>query len=586
MWGSLSVLCCLVASEARAGRRRLSEFPVCGVKLHLQYPSHSYFSGRGLEDVYCATSPTLEFVPDENGVPVYIGVGCCDNAGVCHRYAGPSYNDGCFAGWYDEAANVLGDPKTWDQAVDVCHNEGMELCAAPLSDGICLSTGGCMYNRLYQWSTTECEPGDANYQEGCETPTAAPATTGYVMDDSSIRTAVAAWIDDRTAAEASYGHISAWDTSRVRDMGHLFSEYWGWSEFNEDISAWDTSSVTTFTYMFYYASSFNQPISGWSVDKATSMTDMFRKALAFDQDLGWCLGDHVNFASAFEKTKCQSTQCGVSQKDVIGNCERFARPCLIGTKRQCHINSPTLAFLLANILLALLASAEWYVHRRKEEDETYVAAARRLLCCRRCQSKMESSSVTSPRPDSPAGSPSEDSDEEATTPGSAETVELPNFSKWLTSFLFREQDEAPTEEAPKEGEEAAVLPVAEAEEAPTEQPPRPPRARRWFSRTEPEPAATPHAEEETATLPVFAEAEEATEQPPPPPPARRWFSSAEPEPAAPKAEATYSRMKDWYNAPEAAALSATWGAFPAPDEFQTWPGFVAVTNAFLDREAG
>ena len=46
-------------------------------------------------------------------------------------------------------------------------------------------------------------------------------------------------------------------------------------------------------------------------------------------------------------------------------------------------------------------------------------------------------------------------------------------------------------------------------------------------------------------------------------------------------------MADWYNnAPENAALRSRWGAFPAPDEFQTWPGFVAVTNAFLDREAG
>ena len=42
----------------------------------------------------------------------------------------------------------------------------------------------------------------------------------------------------------------------------------------------------------------------------------------------------------------------------------------------------------------------------------------------------------------------------------------------------------------------------------------------------------------------------------------------------------------WYNEPETAALRATWGAYPDPDEFQTWPGFVAVTNAFLDREAG
>ena len=45
-------------------------------------------------------------------------------------------------------------------------------------------------------------------------------------------------------------------------------------------------------------------------------------------------------------------------------------------------------------------------------------------------------------------------------------------------------------------------------------------------------------------------------------------------------------MADWYNEPENAALRAKWGPFPEHDEFQTWPGFVAVTNAFLDREAG
>ena len=126
------------AEAPRAGRRQLSEFPACGVKLHLQYPP--YVSGRGLEDVYCATSPTLEFVPDANGVPVYIGVGCCNNAGVCHRTYDNNANwdnANCFAGTYDDEANVLGNPKTWDQAVDLCDNEGKELCAAPLTTGIC-----------------------------------------------------------------------------------------------------------------------------------------------------------------------------------------------------------------------------------------------------------------------------------------------------------------------------------------------------------------------------------------------------------------------------------------------------------------
>ena len=45
-------------------------------------------------------------------------------------------------------------------------------------------------------------------------------------------------------------------------------------------------------------------------------------------------------------------------------------------------------------------------------------------------------------------------------------------------------------------------------------------------------------------------------------------------------------MHKWYNSPECDALRAAWGAYPAtPGELQAWPGFVAVTNAFLDDEA-
>ena len=145
-------------------------------------------------------------------------------------------------------------------------------------------------------------------------------------------------------------------------------------------------------------------------------------------------------------------------------------------------------------------------------------------------------------PDSPAELPREDPDEEATAPESletraaakakaAETVERPGFTRKLSSFLFGEREEA--------------------------------------------------------ALPVFAEAEgEATEQPPPPPPARRWFSEAEPEPTEPNAEEMHQRMAGWYNdAPEAAALRAAWGEYPGTsDALQTWPGFVQVTNAFLDAK--
>ena len=45
-------------------------------------------------------------------------------------------------------------------------------------------------------------------------------------------------------------------------------------------------------------------------------------------------------------------------------------------------------------------------------------------------------------------------------------------------------------------------------------------------------------------------------------------------------------MAGWYNSdrPESAALRAAWGAYPAsPETLESWPGFVTVTNAYLDH---
>ena len=54
----------------------------------------------------------------------------------------------------------------------------------------------------------------------------------------------------------------------------------------------------------------------------------------------------------------------------------------------------------------------------------------------------------------------------------------------------------------------------------------------------------------------------------------------------PKAEEMHQRMGCWYTfAPEAAALRAAWGEYPGTsDALQAWPGFVQVTNAFLDAK--
>ena len=346
------------------------------------------------------------------------------------------------------------------------------------------------------------------------------------IDDSTIKTAVRAWTSNPVAAEAAYGHISTWETGRVRNMKYLF--YVGDSSagnhpgrsFNEDISAWDTSGVTSMSYMFWGASAFNQNLGDWRVDKVTEMVAMFDNVFSFDQDLGWCFDDDVKLKGAFDGTKCESTFCGVAQKDVIGLCEPWSPPCLIRTRRRCYISSGTLIII---IIVVILPAA--YVHRRKKEDETYVAAARRLFpdsqqraellysCLRFCCRRKKDPIIVNSWPISPAESPRKEPDEEATAPESLETHAAakakaappwrpPGFTRKLSSFLFGEQEEA--------------------------------------------------------------------------------SKRTEPDPAAPKFEEMYNQIAAWYKKPGNAGLRARWGPFPEPEEFQTWPGFVRVTNAFLD----
>ncbi len=177
---------------------------------------------------------------------------------------------------------------------------------------------------------------------------------GSALDNDSIRTAVDAWLADAAAAEATYGHISTWETSEVTSMRDLFCADPAYptacdparASFNDDISAWDTSGVTDMHGMFRYCSSFNQAIGGWAVfggwavDKVTTMDSMFRSAVAFDQDLsgwavdsltslrhtfngassfnqdlGWCVDDDSDLTDAFKNTQCESTSCGVKKAE-------------------------------------------------------------------------------------------------------------------------------------------------------------------------------------------------------------------------------------------------------------------------------
>ena len=79
------------------------------------------------------------------------------------------------------------------------------------------------------------------------------------LTSSTLRTALTDWCNDPTAAEATHGHISDWDTSGVKDMSELiFAHCSTSSTFNEDISRWNTARVKNMRYMFNGAHAFNQ----------------------------------------------------------------------------------------------------------------------------------------------------------------------------------------------------------------------------------------------------------------------------------------------------------------------------------------
>ena len=196
--------------------------------------------------------------------------------------------------------------------------------------GWCVDVDVSLYNAF---KNTPCASTTCGVMWETNTGDCDVSRTGNVMVNWKITWAVAAWLSTPTTAEATYGHISTWETGGVTIMDYLFcgssiycdsSSKSGASSFNDDISAWDTSGVTRMRYMFCYASAFNQDIGGWAVDSVTSLTGMFWQASAFDQDLGWCVDYGVYWSSAFYATPCESTSCGFKQ--VAGGCPPSPAP--------------------------------------------------------------------------------------------------------------------------------------------------------------------------------------------------------------------------------------------------------------------
>ena len=94
---------------------------------------------------------------------------------------------------------------------------------------------------------------------------------------------------DKYGFEDFNGDISQWDVSNVRYMREMFAE----SAFNRDISKWDVSNVEDMSGMFMY-SDFNQDILKWNVSKVKNMEGMFLYS-HFNQDISdWDISNVKN----------------------------------------------------------------------------------------------------------------------------------------------------------------------------------------------------------------------------------------------------------------------------------------------------
>lgn len=152
----------------------------------------------------------------------------------------------------------------------------------------------------------------------------AHAQTPTVFNNSdSLHHAAQAWLDDPAEAEAKYGTISDWNTSRVSSMGHLFN---GVSSFSANLSHWDVSRVTRMDGMFNGASAFNADLSRWNVHKVTRMDGMFSGARSFDANISkWDvskvtqMGGMFKYASSFDADLSAWNMSHVTRMDGMFN---------------------------------------------------------------------------------------------------------------------------------------------------------------------------------------------------------------------------------------------------------------------------
>ena len=114
------------------------------------------------------------------------------------------------------------------------------------------------------------------------------------LTDSTFKEASWDWVQETSTATTTWGDISVWDVSGVKDFSRAFSKDRNQEgEYARDgnpkaatfvgtgMSKWITGSVTSLELMFYGAQSMNADLSKWDVQKVETMEDTFNDCIAF-----------------------------------------------------------------------------------------------------------------------------------------------------------------------------------------------------------------------------------------------------------------------------------------------------------------
>ena len=93
---------------------------------------------------------------------------------------------------------------------------------------------------------------------------------GWQASNGNIHSAVTSWLNSRSSAEETYGHISTWDTSQVTNMNYLFCSR---TKQNSGCCGWHT--CYSWYYGYYTCCSYYSYSCGSNDDSFSARTPTF-----------------------------------------------------------------------------------------------------------------------------------------------------------------------------------------------------------------------------------------------------------------------------------------------------------------------